>query len=936
LSQSGNIKSKHDVHEKIHESSENHFDANDLLGLSKFDPSQFFIPGWKGEGLITAHGLTIKSVLNNLTIDATSLFKKLSSSSTVKKQTYDEFLAFCSWSKIDVNIFTQSSDFWFHYQDETSPYQEKIQEFVRIYCFRAVAIYLFRIKFILELSNELNIEITEDILFNPLSFLGRIFRKNSSTELDCESLQINQYSWYRPNQEYKDSVLKIKEAFLNVTITELIKLLSTPKDYQIYSLKNYSHSLSHLSFGLFVNDLLVQFPKWIQAEDQVSQSKISNQKTSLLPKPINTLFDGNHAASMALSHWLAQEANVKVSQWDNLICPDFKGQEFLDGTFLKICQELQFLSFLTRIAIEHKYEVVPFICKIIKEKNVSHAQEAYDQFSFLNMTNIGGETLYNRIVLNLADLPKTNPHHHLVTQIQAQKGSLKKEGALFVLTNQKLFVPSHSDRVDQLLKDFKLIASFNLDELKGKGEIPQYIYVLNRRNETQNSKAIKLLKVKRIEKESCFSFNFKGNLIRFNKFNKIVEEFEAFLKNKKAINTPIFVSEIDEDISFEFHVDAIIEGKLVSSANNKENGQMTHPSFFKNLTKSSVALDTFFHIENIDPMNIQNNKLIASELLGVKFSNNSYSLLLIVNQTNPLGIQIELVPFENLKAKIEEYGTAFYTYFGLTPKHNAINLNVFREYFNSSIGFQIIQMQLSDDGPIKLKGKLKSLLIPSFFAQMQFMPKDYLSHFKLLEKESNEILKLHPNDLNKLFSEIEFNFNNIKSQYPWHLLGLLSMFKLNLMSTMTQIETGKIEECQFSNPMMTEKLISLKTFNIYPKNKDVFVNIDTKMPSELHLPLTSMQVKHEEDNDILILKSNDKNIISLYSNNNMIQFIKFILQNANGAKIADILTALRIPTIEELENVLSNFELVKDNKNTIISKTELMISKLLLEQISSN
>ena len=84
---------------------------------------------------------------------------------------------------------------------------------------------------------------------------------------------------------------------------------------------------------------------------------------------------------------------------DNLICPEFEGLEFIDGQFLKICQELQFLSFLTRVAVEHKYEIIPFICKIMKEKYHNSPDEmGGSQASFFNLDNLSNnETLFNRI-----------------------------------------------------------------------------------------------------------------------------------------------------------------------------------------------------------------------------------------------------------------------------------------------------------------------------------------------------------------------------------------------------------------------------------------------------------------------------------------------------------------------------------------------------------
>jgi hypothetical protein len=900
----------------------------------KFNPTQFFIPGWKGEGLISNHGLQIKSVLNNLTIDAISLFKKQNNASNaMKKLSYEEFLAFARFKELNLQDFSQPSDFWFHLQDETSPYQKQIEEFIRLFCFRAAAIYLFRIKFIIDLSRELKIELSDDTLLNPLSFLGRIFKKNSSTELTCESLQINQYSWYRPTPEYKDNLIKIQEAFSKVTLTELIKLLSTPKDNQIYSLKNYSHSLSHLSFGEFLNNLILQFPKWLKVDEKVEKENFYSTKTSILPKTVSTLFEGKHISSLALSHWLSQEANVQKSQWNSIICPNFKGDDFVDGIFLKICQELQFLSFLTKIAVEHNYEVVPFICKTMKDKNNSAANDKFDQISLLDLTEDKNSIVsYDRIVLNLMDSPKNNPHHHLVNQILSKKNNLKKDGVIFVLSNQKLFVPSHSERVELLLREFKLNAIFNLDELKGIGEIPHYIYVLKPREQKVKQNP-HLFKINRQEKESCFTFQFKGNLNRFNKFNKIVHEFQHFLKNRKVNNTPIYIMEVDQEITFEFHLDAIIEGKLVSSSSNKELGQTTHPAFFKNLIKTSVSFDTFFHLDILNPHDSNINKNI-NDLLGVKANPmTQYSLLLLVNQTNPIKIELELVPFESYKAKIEENGTAFFTYFGLTPKHSAININAFREYFNSKIGFQIIQMQLSD-GPNKLKGKLKSLLVPSFLAQTQFMPKENLYHFALLEKEPNDLLKLHPDDLNLKFELIEEQFYKLKNMYPWHLLGLFSHFKLNLKNSISENEITKKDEIQFSNPIITKELMSLKTYSIYPKNQDVYVNIDTENHKDLQLPMTSFQLKNESNQYSITLLSSERKIVSFYSNESLIQFIKFILQNATGIKIADILIGLKLPTIVEFENVISKFSMIKENKHNLIKKTDLIISKIFQDQIS--
>ena len=903
---------------------------------SSFNPSSFFIPGWKGEGLITASAIVIKNSLNNLSIDALALFKKsCSTNKSMKLQTYNEFMHFADYAKIDKSLLGLQNDFWLHMQDDSSPLKKHLDDFVKIHCFRAVAIYLFRIKFLMDLSKEQNLAITEDILLNPLSFLGKIFKKDSSTELVCESLQINQFSWYRPSSEYKDSLLKLKEAFENITLTELIKLMSTPKDDQIYSIRNYSHSLSHLSFGLLVNDLLLKFPNWIKPE---AKSKIlSSKKVCLLPKTINTRFIGNHVSSFALSHWLAQETNIKISQWNNLICPEFEGLEFIDGQFLKICQELQFLSFLTRVAVEHKYEIVPFICKIMREKYRNTPEEEADhrQASFLNLGSIAtSETLYNHIVLNLTELPKTNPHHYLVQQILAQKSSLKKDGIIYIFTNQKLFVPSQGERVEQLLKEFKVEASFNLEDLKGKGEIAHFIYVLTKRAPV-NGVSKHLFEVTKKAKESILSFEFKGSLSRFNKFNKLVEELQSFIRQKNPISTPIYINELEKDISFEFHQDAIIEGKLVSSVSTKESGHLHHPGFFKNLTKSCTSLESFFHIELISQDDYLNaKKTVTSDLLGLKAGPEmQYPLLLIINQTDPMNVKIELTTTESYRAKVEQYGTAFFYYFGLIPKNQIINLNVFREFFSSVLGNQIIQLQLSD-GSTKLKAKLKSLLIPIFFSRTLMMPDQIKAQFALLDTDSRELKSLHPNNLALAFLKIKESFTNLSEQYPWHILGLLSHFKLQINDTLEDFESNKPNSFNFNNPLISEALVKLKTYPIYPNNSDVFIEYKIKTHQELQLPLTSLQIKSEGEENILIFKFQDQEIIQLHSSALMNHFIKFILQNATGVKVADLLLNLKIPLIKDLEEASANVEQIKASKSLLLKETEELISMLLRTQIS--
>jgi hypothetical protein len=136
--------------------------------------------------------------------------------------------------------------------------------------------------------------------------------------------------------------------------------------------------------------------------------------------------------------------------------------------------------------------------------------------------------------------------------------------------------------------------------------------------------------------------------------------------------------------------------------------------------------------------------------------------------------------------------------------------------------------------------------------------------------------------------------------------------------------------------MITDALVKLKTFAIYPNNPDVYIDYKIKTHQELQLPLTSLLLKNEGEVSILVFKFQEKEIVHLHSSATMNNFIKFILQNANGVKIADILLNLKVPTIQELEAVTNNVEQLKLSKALLLKETEDLISHILRTQIAKS
>ena len=114
---------------------------------------------------------------------------------------------------------------------------------------------------------------------------------------------------------------------------------------------------------------------------------------------------------------------------------------------------------------------------------------------------------------------------------------------------------------------------------------------------------------------------------------------------------------------------------------------------------------------------------------------------------------------------------------------------------------------------------------------------------------------------------------------------------------------------------------------------DIF-RANIKNNTELQLPLTSLSIKHTDETSILIFKHQEKEIIHLHSTSVMIHFIKFILQTANGIKVADILLNLKVPTINDLLETTKSFENLKATKTVLLKESEELIANILRTEIS--
>jgi hypothetical protein len=911
-------------------------------GPAPFKLANYFIPGWKGESLFSNTALKVKKVQEFLWKDALKQFKDLKDvNRSLKYSIYTEYLNFLdarkNVKKREGQTLEDHAHFWLHLHSKSSEYREVLDEFLEYYSFKVATLYLFKLNFIIKLCQSMGHPLLDTNLLSPHATLNRIFPKGGSYELNCDALKTNLYSWYRPTSSCLERLKTLKDNITHLSIPQLMKLTSYRKlerTERVFDFQDvqYSHALSHKAFGLFVNSLLVFFPLWAEKESFKYPAQ-DNKDLDVL----NTKFVGDHLTSFVHSHWLAQEHNLKM-KWSEIICPDFNDKQFSNGTFIKMCHELQFLTFLVKVSMVQKTEVKGLISRVMREKYGRTSSESEQQISLFTRYESRENLIYDRVLLNLTNIPKKNPHHYLIQQIYQQKELLSDQGYLYVLSNQKLFVHSQNQRVKQLLEDFKLVSFIDLEKLEGKGEIGNYLYILTKRPKRPSLESFdpQFLTGQNTQKnrpDNCMSFNWEGDLTQFLKFEDLVNELNQFFQNKNFYSTSIFQTQTDSKLSFNLHQDAIIDGKLLNSMSKNQNN-IAHPQFFKNLTNGCHPLDKFFSIANLE--NNHSEKKVTNDLLGIHWHKKErFSHVLIVDLRDPMDPKLEIYPFDSYIGKREEYGVAYYHYLGLTEKVLHLNINLFREYFQSELGRQIIQLFLNGSNT-KIKSKICTLLVPKYFLGDNTTP--YISEtcLRFFQGQPREIMKMHPAQFEEQFQTSFETLNQINEKAPWLTSGLLAHFKFSLSQCLERFESEYgAKEVDYNNPLVRSPLLDLPSQGIYP-NEEIFTEFTVQKKSELNLPLSHTSIIRAENSyeSFLELYAGDKVVLKLHSDKELLLFIQYILNSAQGVPILQILQGLKVPQIEDFRKVISSFYQMESTFSEIYKESDRLLQAIIKRQIT--
>jgi hypothetical protein len=876
-----------------------------IVDETKFSPANCFVPGWKGESLSSKHVIKFERLLKTVEDDVRSeLFKTKDFPRTIKMGLYSEFLTYAESLGLHFEGLDDMGRFWQHLTPEKLSENKEISEFIDIYTGRVATVTFLKLRFIASLLDKCGIEINDRALLYPTSFLSQIFKKGSQTELNSRALESNLYSWYRPSEDMRESMKELLLLSKDLAITEIIKNVSVRTQVKQDQPKVYSHALSQVSLGLFLNSLQINLPMWIETIEGKSVPSGSLEQEEI----ISCKYFGDYLESLSLSHWLAQENN-KNFRWDQILCPDFKGLEFVSGIFAKICNELQFLTFLVSKAEHQQEKPIEYICKIMgghfRNRKKTHAKQG-----LLLENNPFYSSTYDRVVLNLCNFPKNNPQHYLMSQILDQVKYIKNDGYLFVLSNKKLFVPSLRDRLEPILRELKTEAIFDMEHVKGKGELGSYVYVFRKCAQAASA-----------QKQLCSYFRVSADLTTFQEFSSITEHLRSFYLSHLTEMPPMAQLEFSDSFRLEYYQEALVNGMLIHST-NEDSTRITHPTFFKSLLNSCIPLDTLFEIKSLS---ITDKGAVNENALNLGLTKNQSYFIVVDFRRNEVGL--ELHPIDTFRSIHSDYGETLCSYFELFPKLPGLNPNILRNYFLTPIGKQVTNLTFTA-GPNFVKGSLSKLMIPKLMTQTEALPANLKVAFDIFEKSEQDFLELSPKSVLKSFNHIDQIIKDVLPRHACEILSHYTSLETTIQSLIWKMDDGRFgHKVSFNNPLVQSKLVQKPTRPMYPDNQDIYLEfVEGSTPMDIHLPLTQTQMKVTHDGELklysLELISDNKVIVRLHAEELIILFVNFLLSHALNVSLSKILKAIHVPSLEDLKLVIESTEGLKETYQEILDKVQ--------------
>ncbi len=883
------------------------------------------VPAWDSRASfedLSAPALAAKEVLAKVLEDVCQEFQKLPQMPRhFLNPLYEEFVAYANKLEANVPYLSGNLEFWNILKNEKR--ETVFTHFLDNYTRKVAAIFLQRLRLVTTLSSLDNFKIGKSALKNPTNFFLKVFKKGSSREFDSKAMQSSLYSWYRPSDNILGDLNRLAQLLPQIPSHDILRLSFSLRPSQQAKAQNRVYELEYLQhYGSFLTSLLLSLPPFL--EQHLGSPKRTgvnkNQRSGM--GALCCKFIGQKLTTTMESHFLSQEHHKHIP-WKQIICPEFKEANDTEESFLPQYGELLFLCFIAELSKEHQLPGLDFIADIMQDLKTRQTDCKKRQASFFDRSSLNFDQQYDAIVINFSHIEDNSLYPKVFNTLHKERNSLRPDGLIYVFSSQKLLVPSKNKQISQLLKKYHLLCNLTLKNLNNRREIAPYIYVFSPKScgfapfasASSNEQA----------GNQCLSLRISGDIKNFQDINSIVYELENFYFDNFQSLPSLFQKEISENFLLEAFSDTIIEGKLLHFT-NKDLSRVTHPVFLKKILKNCLPFEQFFSIHNYKGTEQEE-----------KFN---YPLLLIIDARNQERINLEIVHGSQFKAKSEEYGFVFCHYFGLIPKLKFIDPNLFKEFFASDIGKQLIDITFGH-GVRKIKQKLSSMLIPRFFLGGHELPLAIVNTLApLLQELEKDDFSFTPEKIIRMEQSLSL-LKSLSAKYPDKILSLGSFIKdkIQLAVARLGIKKDNYSSLDFDNSKTMMAISQMGLAPIYPGNPDAFVEFHTNKRSELEFPLTSMKLAEEDglnnvNTPCLRLKNNDKCIVAIYSSRLLLNFIQNLLQHAQGASLSKILLSLQIPSGQELEKFYAINSDQEQKLSNLLKQTGQILSGIFTQHIA--